>query len=68
MASLSVTFTGTAQDLDDFCTALGYTGPETKAQFFQNKVKAFANDVVANFRRQQQRLIAETAAVTSPTF
>lgn len=53
MPQITVTFNGTATDLDDFCTQYGYAAtidgqanPETKTAFFQRKVKEFVYDSV----------------------
>lgn len=64
MPTISVSCTGTAQDLADFCTPLGYTStvpdpnnpeqtvanPESQTAFFQRKMKEYAANVVKSYR------------------
>lgn len=57
MALISVSFNGTSNDLNDFCSALQYqatingqANPETKVEFFQRKIKEYVWTVVRSYR------------------
>lgn len=62
MASLNITFNGTAQDLSDFCSAFNYQpllpdgvtpNPVTQTQFFTNQIKQYATNSVVGYRKRQ---------------
>lgn len=76
MPTISNSYTGSVQDLDDYCAGLNYQAnilvngvstpnPESKTDFFKRKQKEYAKNVVISYRANKDGDVARNTTITN---